>query len=120
MFVVKYGCLLTGDNKDGVSMDIDVFSDSVGGTTTVTVDEGDLLAELVPGSPTSANFWEVHDGSAWHQFIPGSVATGDLIMTWGGTVDYQSGATFAIAPDGSVITPNLYVIDDIVQRALNP
>lgn len=120
MFVVKYGCLLTSANKDGSDLDIEAFSDSVGGTTIVTVEEGDLLAELVPGSPTSANFWEVHEGSSWHQFIPGSVATGDLIMTWGGTIDYQNGTTFAIAPDGSVITPNLYVITDIVERAIAP
>lgn len=120
MFIVKYGCTLTSANKAGTDMEVDAFSDSVGGTTAVTVAEGDIVAELIPGTPTACAFWEVHDGSAWRTFNPGTISFGDLIMAWGGELDYQNGTFFGIAPDGSIFSPNLYVVDDIVQRAINP
>lgn len=120
MLIVKYGCSLTSANKAGTSMSVNVFSDSVGGTTAAAVVEGDVVVEVIAGTPVSVAFWVAHDGSAWEQIYPGTVSNGDLIMVWGGTVDYQNGAMFAVAPDGSLITPNIGVMTDIAERTMNP
>ena len=62
MILIKYGCFLTEDNKDGTSLSVEVFSDTVGGTTTATVDEGDLVLEAVFDPVTSSltgKIWRV-------------------------------------------------------------
>lgn len=121
MYIIKYGVsTLSEANKDGTDLMVDAFSDSLGGTTSVEVVDRDIIGELTTvGSQLVVQFWQVVDGAEWFAFNP-CVAPGELMMSHGGTLDYQNGALFALDDVGSVFSPMIGVITDIADRIANP
>jgi hypothetical protein len=116
MFFVKYGALLTTGNKEGSSLEVEVLSDIIGGTTTRTVADGDVILDVSIDPETSktvGEFWIVVDGGPWirsasNDFLYES-NTPMLVVTTCSTDDiaFQSGALIVILPDGSFTAANL-------------
>lgn len=95
MFLVKYGITATSSNLDGSDLDVAVYSDASGGTTTKTVAEGDYIMNVfVDGSTTVGTIYLVHDGSAWEEIDLGTTP-GDLFIGTAPDVPFQRGSMFA-------------------------
>ncbi|MFM7062641.1 MAG: hypothetical protein ACKO04_03990 [Actinomycetes bacterium] len=95
MFLVKYGIAATESNLDGTSMTGAAFSDTVGGTTNVTLAEGDyvMAIEVVDGT-TIGTIYLVHDGDPW-EVVDLGTTPGDLFIGTAPDVPYQRGSLFA-------------------------
>ena len=124
MILIKYGCFLTEDNKDGTSLSVEVFSDTVGGTTTATVDEGDLVLEAVFDPVTSSltgKIWTVHDGSPWDDMTPeGTVAPGAAMIATAPDVPYQKGGMIVFLENNEFVSVNLSQTLALIEAALAP
>jgi hypothetical protein len=95
MFLVTYGIAATSSNLDGSDLDVAAFSDAVGGTTTVTVAEGDYVMAIdLDGSTTVGTIYLVHDGDPWEVVNLGTTP-GDLFIGTAPDVPFQRGAMFA-------------------------
>jgi hypothetical protein len=114
MLLIKYGCTLTEDNKDGTSLNVEAFSDTVGGMTTVTVAEGDLVLEafIDPGSALIVGkIWAVHDGSPWTDMTPeGEVAPGEMMVATAPDLPYQQGSLIVFLTENQFIAANIGIM----------
>ncbi len=129
MFFVKYGALLTTENKEGSSLEIEVLNDIIGGTETRTVADGDVIldVEIDPETgKTVGEFWVVVDGGPWvrsasndflyENNVPMLVAT----TCSGDDLPYQSGSLILILPDGSFTPTNLGSTLALIEAATAP
>ena len=124
MILIKYGCFLTEDNKDGTSMSVEAFSDTVGGTTTVTVAEGDVVLEAVFDPVTlslTGKIWAVHDGDVWEDLAPdGPIGPGTSMIAMAPDVPYQKGGMIVFLENNEFVSVNLSQTLALIEAALAP
>lgn len=129
MLLIKYGCILTADNKAGTDLDVAVFSDPYGATTTCTVAEGDtvLHANIDPDTfALTGELWQVHDGSEWERAVFNddpdnpiiNPPAGELGISLAPDVPYQTGSMVVFLPDGSFTSVNLSVTMSLIDAAI--
>ena len=129
MFIlVKYGCVLSSDNKAGTSLTVDAFSDTVGGTTPVSVAEGDMVLEAAINPETSDLFgklWIVHDGEPWTDLTPDESGTsfvtpGTALIATAEELDYQKGGGVVFLNNGEFVSLNLSQTIAVVESMIAP
>jgi len=123
MYLIKYGCVLTADNKDGTDLDVAAFSDPVGGTTTVTVAEGDVVLEAAIDPVTSAltgKIWIVRDGSPWEDQTPNGQDPGTMMLATAPDVPYQKGGMIVFLEDNEFVSVNLSTTLALIEAATAP
>jgi len=121
MFLVKYGIAATSSNLDGSDLDVAAYSDTVGGTTTVTVSDGDYVMAIdLVGATTVGTIYLVHDGTAWEEVDLGTTP-GDLFIGTAPDVPYQRGSLFAFLDrTNEFVSINQAQTLAIVDAAVNP
>lgn len=102
----RYGVLLRPENMSGESLDVDAFSSPLGATEARTVQQGDVVLEVVSGADGSSYgaLWVVRDGARW-QLAANQPVPGDLVVSTCPASDllYQSGSVLVFASDGSFV-----------------
>lgn len=122
MLVVKYGVILSAENIAGTSMDVAAFSDVYGGTTTVTVSDGDYVldVQLDPVTfQTTGSLWQVIDGSPWEQ-ASDIFPRGYLGVSTGENLPYQAGSIIVFIEQNVFVAANQSQTLAIVESAINP
>lgn len=114
IITVKQAGFLTESNKDGSDLEISGPSDTLGGTSTATVSDGDVVADIVVDPVTSAisvALWGVVDGDSWAEDI--TLNEGDVLVVTGTGIEYQKGLAAIVLADGTLGPLNLPIIFEV-------
>lgn len=123
MLLVKYGAILTENNKAGTDLDVLVISDVGGGTTTCAVAEGDLVLEtIISGtSVVTGKIWKVHDGEAWDDLTPeGEILPGTLVVSTAPDVPFQQGGMVVFLENNQYVGVNLNQTINLIEAITGP
>ena len=115
---IKYGAVLTASNLNGSSLSVAVLSDTVGGTTNVTVEPGDVILNVyLEGGITTGETWVVKDGEPWVESGM-LLSPGDGMMATGTEVTYQTGSMIVFSEDGRFTAVNNGVTQALIEAAI--
>jgi hypothetical protein len=142
--LVKYGVTLNSDNLAGTSLEVEAFSDQLGGTTTKTVADGDIVVDVTlnEDSNPTGTIWTVVDGAPWVEsplndyknWVSNLANTAEaigeaapdlskvsmlFIVSVCPDLQYQNGTIVMFMPDSSIITLNLGLTQALIDSAIS-